>query len=64
VRLAKTQQDRVAAYKKISDAWVRDMPAAVITAIPQALLFSSKLQGLIKTGEGITLFDKAWLKQS
>jgi hypothetical protein len=64
LRVAKTQQDRVGAYKRISQIWVRDMPAAVITSIPQALLFSPKLQGLVKTGEGITLFNRAWVKSS
>jgi peptide/nickel transport system substrate-binding protein len=59
LRTADTQDKKVAAYKKISEIWVRDVPAHVTTVIPQAMVYSPKVHGLVRTGQSITLFDKA-----
>lgn len=61
LRVADTQEKRVAAYKAITEVWNRDVPAWVSTVIPQAMIATPKLNGLIRTGHSITLFDKAWL---
>jgi peptide/nickel transport system substrate-binding protein len=61
LRVADTQEKRVAAYKKISEIWARDVPMHVTTVIDQAMLHSQKVNGLQRTGQSITLFDKAWL---
>jgi peptide/nickel transport system substrate-binding protein len=61
LRTADTQDKRVAAYKKISEAWVRDLPGHVTTVIPQAMLYNPKVHDLVRTGQSITLFDKAWM---
>jgi peptide/nickel transport system substrate-binding protein len=63
LRLADTDAKRVAAYKAISDIWVRDDPALVITQIPQALIHTPKLQNPQRTAASIVLFDKAWLEK-
>ncbi len=63
LRLADTDAKRVAAYKAISQIWVRDDPAFVITQIPQALIHTPKLHGPQRTAASIVLFDKAWLQK-
>ena len=63
MRTANTQTDRVAAVKAVSEIWVRDVPAHVITAIPQALVTSPKLQGAVRTAGSNVLFDKAFLQK-
>ena len=61
MRTASSQTDRVAAVKAVSEIWVKDMPAHVITTIPQALITSPKLQGVARTAGSNLLFDKAFL---
>jgi peptide/nickel transport system substrate-binding protein len=61
LRVADTQEKRVAAFKAMTEVWNRDVPAHVTTVIPQAMIASPKLNGLVRTGHSITLFDKAWL---
>jgi peptide/nickel transport system substrate-binding protein len=61
MRTAKSQDERVAAIKTVSEIWVRDMPAHVITAIPQALVHTPKLNGVTRNAGSNLMFDKAWL---
>ncbi|HEV8296635.1 MAG TPA: ABC transporter substrate-binding protein [Acidimicrobiales bacterium] len=61
LRVADTQEKRVAAYKRISEIWAKDDPGLVTTVIPQAMLYSPKVHGLVRTGQSITLFDKAYV---
>jgi peptide/nickel transport system substrate-binding protein len=63
MRTAVTQDQRVAANKAVSEIWVRDVPAHVITAIPAALVTSAKLKGVVRTGGASLLFDKAFLEK-
>ena len=63
LRLADTDAKRVAAYKAISEIWVRDDPALVITQIPQDLIHTPKLHDPERSAASIVLFDKAWLSK-
>jgi peptide/nickel transport system substrate-binding protein len=63
LRLADTDPKREAAYRAISQIWVRDDPALVITQIPQDLIHTPKLHGAQRTAASIVLFDKAWLQK-
>lgn len=61
LRTADTDAKRVDAYRAISEIWVRDVPAHVITQIPQALIHTPNLQGAQRTAASSILFDNAWL---
>jgi peptide/nickel transport system substrate-binding protein len=61
IRTAQSDADRVAAYKGVSDIWLRDMPAAVLAALPQSLISTNKLKGVTRTAGSNLLFDKAYL---
>jgi peptide/nickel transport system substrate-binding protein len=63
LRLADTDAKRVAAYKAISEIWVRDDPALVITQIPQDLVYSPKVHGPERSAASIVLFDKTWVSK-
>ena len=63
LRTADTDAKRTEAYKKISEIWVRDMPAHVIAIIPQAIVHTPKMHDIVRTGSSITLYDKAWLEK-
>ena len=63
LRLADTDAKRVAAYKAVSEIWVRDDPALVITQIPQDLVYTPKLHDPWRSGASIVLFNKAWLEK-
>jgi peptide/nickel transport system substrate-binding protein len=61
LRVADTDAKKIAAYKTISEIWIRDAPALVITYIPQAVVTSPKVHGINRDAQAITLFDKAWI---
>ena len=61
LRVADTDAKKIAAYKTISEIWIRDAPALVITYIPQAVITSPKVHGIIRTAQAVTLYDKAWI---
>ena len=63
LRVADTDAKKVAAYKTISDIWLRDNPALVITYIPSAVITSPKVHGIERTGQSMTLFDKTWMEK-
>ena len=61
LRTADTDAKRIAAYKAISDVWIRDAPAHVLVNYSQAIASSTKVNGLVRTGASITLYKDAWL---
>jgi peptide/nickel transport system substrate-binding protein len=63
LRVADTDAKKIAAYKKISEIWLRDNPALVITYIPSAVIMSPKVHGIDRTGQSMTLFDKTWMEK-
>jgi peptide/nickel transport system substrate-binding protein len=63
LRVADTDAKKIAAYKTISEIWIRDAPALVITYIPQAVITSAKVHGITRTAQAVTLFDKAWISK-
>jgi peptide/nickel transport system substrate-binding protein len=63
LRTADTQDERVAAYRAVSEVWIRDMPAFVTGAVNQAVLHTPDLHGATRTAESTVLFDDAWLEQ-
>jgi peptide/nickel transport system substrate-binding protein len=63
LRVADTDAKRTEAYKKISEIWVRDVPAHITTTVMQSLVHSPKLHGAQRTAASSILFDKAWLEK-
>ncbi len=63
LRTASNLDAQKAAYKEITEIWVRDMPAHVIAALPQALVSTPKLKGAQRTAGSSILFDKAYLEK-
>jgi peptide/nickel transport system substrate-binding protein len=63
LRLADTDAKRTEAYKKISEAWIAGAPAHVLVNYDQTIASTQKLNGLVRTGSSIVLFDKAWLEK-
>ncbi|HUP76259.1 MAG TPA: ABC transporter substrate-binding protein [Acidimicrobiales bacterium] len=63
LRTADTDAKKIEGYKKISEIWVRDMPAHTIAIIPQAIVHTPKLHDIVRTGSSITLYGKAWLEK-
>ena len=63
LRTADTDAKRVEANKKISEIWIRDAPAHVITALPQGWIHSPKLHGVQRTAYTSYHLDKAWLEK-
>ena len=63
LRVADTDAKKIAAYKTISEIWLRDNPALVITYIPSAVIMSPKVHGIDRTGQSMTLFDKTWMEK-
>jgi hypothetical protein len=35
----------------------------VITYIPQAVIHSAKVPGIVRTAQAVTLYDKAWMSK-
>jgi peptide/nickel transport system substrate-binding protein len=63
LRTADTDPERVEAYRKISEVWVRDVPTHVTTMLPQGLVMSPKLHGVERTAYSGFLFTHAWLEK-
>jgi peptide/nickel transport system substrate-binding protein len=63
LRVADTDAKKIAAYKTISEVWIRDAPALVITYIPQAVIASPKVHGIVRTAQAVTHYDKAWMEK-
>ena len=63
LRVADTDAKRVEAYKKISEVWIRDNPALVITYIPSAVIMNKKVHDINRTGQSGVLLDKTWMEK-
>jgi ABC-type transport system substrate-binding protein len=63
LRTADTDAKRTEAYKQITELWVRDMPAHIITGLQQGLIMTPKLHGVERTGQTAFHFSKAWLEK-
>ena len=61
LRQASTDDAKRAAYRRISEVFYRDAPAAVLAARVTGIVHSPKLQGLQQSAAAIVLLDKAWL---
>jgi ABC-type transport system substrate-binding protein len=63
LRTADTDPKRVEAYKKISEIWIRDLPAHVMTAFAAGLDLHPQIAR--RTAHAYTSFhlDKAWLER-
>ncbi|HEX7096150.1 MAG TPA: ABC transporter substrate-binding protein [Acidimicrobiales bacterium] len=61
LRVAETDIERVEAFRRIGELWVRDMPAAVIGVVPTAYMLNPDVHGVRRTGSAILVFDKAWI---
>lgn len=63
LRVASTADAKREALAQIAEEWNASMPARVVTAVPQAFIFSPKLHGVVRSGYVIPLFDGAWLEE-
>ena len=63
LRTADTDPKRVEAYKKVSEIWIRDLPAHVMTALPQGWIHSPKVHGVQRNAYTSYHLDKAWLEK-
>jgi peptide/nickel transport system substrate-binding protein len=63
LRTADTDAKRTEGYKRISEIWIRDAPAHVIAIVPQAIVHTTKMHDIVRTGSSITLYDKAWIEK-
>ena len=61
LRQASTDDTKRSAYRRISEVFYRDAPAAVLAARVTGIVHSPKLQGLQQSTAAIVLLDKAWL---
>jgi peptide/nickel transport system substrate-binding protein len=61
MKLAATVDQKKAAYKALSEAWAKDLPAAPIATIYSGLVQAKNVHGVVASGGGIVLFDKAFL---
>jgi ABC-type transport system substrate-binding protein len=63
LRLADTPAKSKAAYAKISEVWVRDVPSVVASTVASAFVSIPKLHGVQRTAVATVLYDKAWLSK-
>lgn len=63
MRVASNLDEKIDAYKALSEAWADGMPAAIIATVIQGLVYSEEVHGLKKTSGGIVYFDKAFLSK-
>jgi peptide/nickel transport system substrate-binding protein len=61
LRDATTDGQRVEAYRRISELYVRDVPVLSLTARPEVIAASPKVQGLKQTVLGEVLLHEAWI---
>jgi peptide/nickel transport system substrate-binding protein len=63
MRLASTLDQKKAAYKALSEAWAKEMPAIPIATVYQGVVHAKNVQDLRLTGGGIVSFEKAWIQK-
>lgn len=63
LRVAPTAEAKRDALAQITEVWNAGLPALVVTAVPQAFIFSPKLHDVVRSGYVIPLFGTAWLEQ-
>ena len=63
LRTATNDSERVAAYKGISDIWIRDVPSHVTNSVMFAWVYASKVHGPLRTSIQDVLLDKAWIER-
>ena len=63
LRLADSDAKRTEGYKKISDLWVAGAQAHVLVNFNQNIAMTPKLNDVVRTGQSVVLFDKAYLEK-
>jgi peptide/nickel transport system substrate-binding protein len=63
MRLAATLDQKKAAYKALSEAWAKDLPAIPIATVYQGVVHAKNIHDLRQTGGGIVSFEKAWIQK-
>jgi peptide/nickel transport system substrate-binding protein len=63
LRIATNDAERTAAYKAISEIWVRDVPAHVTTTIVQTYVHTPKLHNATRTANHSIILSRAWLEK-
>ena len=64
LRIAKNDDEKRAAYKRISEIFNRDAPGAVIGSRRTAITHVPRLQGFQQSATAVVFFDKVWLAAS
>jgi hypothetical protein len=64
LRTAKNDAEKRAAYKRISENFNRDAPAAVLASRKVAIAHIPSLQGIQQSATAVVFFDKVWLAAS
>jgi peptide/nickel transport system substrate-binding protein len=63
IRVAKTDAEKTAAYKKIAEEVAAQLPWVNLAQIDEYSAVSTKVQGATFGGRGYMFFDKAWLEK-
>jgi ABC-type transport system substrate-binding protein len=64
LRTAKNDDEKRAAYKRISEVFNRDAPAAVLASRRTAITHLPRVHGFQQSATAIVFFDKVWLAAS
>jgi peptide/nickel transport system substrate-binding protein len=62
IRAAKTDDERTAGYKTVSDELNVQMPLVSYQKVDQMLIWSPKVHGIIETARDSALLDKVWIE--
>jgi peptide/nickel transport system substrate-binding protein len=63
LRTAKTDDEKKALYKKIAEQVALELPIVPFAKIEEYTAWNAKVHGVLQTGRGGVLFDKAWLEK-
>jgi peptide/nickel transport system substrate-binding protein len=63
LRVAGTQDQKKDAYRALSDAWAKGLPAVPISTQYAGLITGRKVHGVTKSGFGLLLLDKVWMER-
>jgi peptide/nickel transport system substrate-binding protein len=61
LRTADTLDKRTDASRRIAEILVRDVPSVFIANIPQAVVMSPKVHGVVRNAQQNAIFGKAWI---
>jgi peptide/nickel transport system substrate-binding protein len=63
IRVATTDDQKKAGYKKIAEAVAADLPFLVWSKVEEYTVFSSKVHGVVQANRAMVLFSQAWIEK-